>query len=180
MIESLVIQEMALFPNIFHAPGRKDCLSLRLCHIPAVLLFESPFSPVAVLPLRAEPAFRSAPAPSSLKDRFHKVATRKRSRTLKNMPIKLGQNPLSCERRSGALGGMSAVISEQSKCLWGLPQEREERKEGSGEGLTSWHPECFQAKSNMFAVPTLQNTIKGINWKKKGLNRRSEQRLFRA
>lgn len=77
MIESLVIQEMALFPNIFHALGKKDCLSLRLCHIPAVLLLESPFSPVAVVLLRAEPLFRSAPPRSSLKDCFHKVATRK-------------------------------------------------------------------------------------------------------
>lgn len=61
----------------------------------------------------------------------------------------------------------SGVIFEQSKCLWDLLQEHKEQKEGSREGLTSWHPECFQAKSNMFAVPTLQNTIKGINRGKK-------------
>lgn len=83
VIESLVIQEMALFPNIFHAPGKKDCLSLHLCHIPAVLLFESPFLPLAVLLLHAEPAFHSALARSSLKDCFHKVDTRKLSRTWK-------------------------------------------------------------------------------------------------
>lgn len=47
VIESLVIQEMALFPNIFRALGKKDCLFLRLCHIPAVLLFESPIPPLA-------------------------------------------------------------------------------------------------------------------------------------
>lgn len=82
VIESLVIQEMALFPNIFHAPGRRDCSSLRLSHIPAVLLFESSFPPVAVL-LHAEPAFHSAPARPSLKDCFHKVATRKWSRRWK-------------------------------------------------------------------------------------------------
>lgn len=74
------------------------------------------------------------------------------------------------------------MIFEQSKCLWGLLQEHKEQKEGSGEGLTGWHPECFQAKSSVRAVPTLQNTIKGINRgeKKIGLNRRSEWRLFRA
>lgn len=83
VIESLVIQEMALFPNIFHAPGKKDCLSLCLCHIPAFLLFESPFFLVAVLLLHAEPAFCAAPARSSLKDCFHKVDTRKWSRTRK-------------------------------------------------------------------------------------------------
>lgn len=61
VIESLVIQEMALFPNIFHAPGKKDSLSLCVCHIPVVLLFESPLSPLAVLLLHAEPAFHSTP-----------------------------------------------------------------------------------------------------------------------
>lgn len=49
VIESLVIQEMALFPNIFHASGKKDCLSLHLCHIPAVLLFETFSSRLALL-----------------------------------------------------------------------------------------------------------------------------------
>lgn len=42
-----------------------------------------------------------------------------------------------------------------------------EQKEGPGESLTSWHQEGFQAKSNIFAVPTLQSTIKGINTGKK-------------
>lgn len=82
------------------------------------------------------------------------------------MPIKIGQNLLSCERRSGRSEErteMSGVIFERSKCLWVLLREHKEQREGSGQGLMSWHPECFQAKSNAFAVPTLQNTIKGIN-----------------
>jgi len=70
------------------------------------------------------------------------------------------------------------VNLKQSKSLWGLLQEHKGQKEGPGEGLNSWHQECFQARSNMFAMPTFPNTIKGINGEK-GLNR-SEWRLFRA